>query len=241
LNNGGNNVFIGRGTGGELKTGSNNVLLGIGAGSSSIDGDNNVCIGAVAAGNGNLGDKNVIIGDFAGSYAAGDSCIFIGHQAGYNESGSQKLYIDNTSTSNPLLEGDFRDNVLTINGDLYYTGAFGHSSDIRLKTNLVNIESGLKLIKSIKGYYFDWNELAINDFEYPERKQIGFIAQELEELIPELVSTGPKGYKSVDYTKITPVLVEAIKEQQQIIEEQKDKISNLEERLTEIEKLLMAK
>ena len=60
--------------------------------------------------------------------------------------------------------------------------------------------------------------------EYPEKhftngKQIGFIAQDLEKIYPELVSTDKEGYKSVDYSRLTPVLVEAVKEQQKIIDE----------------------
>jgi len=69
---------------------------------------------------------------------------------------------------------------------------------------------------------------------------MGFIAQEALEVIPEVVDTVNKTY-SMQYAPITAILVEAIKEQQKIIETQKSKISNLENRLTEIEKNLMEK
>ena len=54
------------------------------------------------------------------------------------------------------------------------------------------------------------------------------VAQEVEEIFPELVDTDKKGFKSVDYTKFAPVLIEAVKEQQAIIEEQNKKIEELE-------------
>jgi uncharacterized protein YlzI (FlbEa/FlbD family) len=65
-------------------------------------------------------------------------------------------------------------------------------------------------------------------------KYIGFIAQELESMFPEFVVTESNGYKSVAYDKMSAVLVEAVKEQQKIIESQKAKIDGQE---TELESL----
>ena len=56
------------------------------------------------------------------------------------------------------------------------------------------------------------------DLVVDKRPQIGVIAQEVEMEFPEIVSTNEKGYKMVDYTKLTPILVEAVKEQQQQID-----------------------
>ena len=67
---------------------------------------------------------------------------------------------------------------------------------------------------------------------------LGFIAQEMEQVIPELVVENAEGYKSVDYSSMTAVLTEAMKEQQTIIEQQEARIGNLEERLAEIAQLL---
>jgi hypothetical protein len=68
--------------------------------------------------------------------------------------------------------------------------------------------------------------------EFTGRKQIGFIAQDLEKIFPEMVFTDDKGYKSIDYSRLTPVLVETIKEQQK-------QIADISSRLQEIEKLLV--
>ncbi|MFT4595150.1 MAG: hypothetical protein ACI85G_001073, partial [Psychroserpens sp.] len=66
------------------------------------------------------------------------------------------------------------------------------------------------------------------DKNFTETKQYGLIAQEIEQIIPELVNTDVEGWKSIQYTHLMPVLIEALKEQQQIIDSQKQDITNLE-------------
>ena len=69
----------------------------------------------------------------------GDSNIFIGYEAGYNETGSNKLYIHNSRTSNPLIYGEFDNGLVTINGDLSVTGTLNYSgSDDPLDNTTVN-------------------------------------------------------------------------------------------------------
>jgi len=63
---------------------------------------------------------------------------------------------------------------------------------------------------------------------------LGFIAQEMEQVIPALVVENAEGYKSVDYISMTAVLMEAMKEQQTIIEQQETRIADLEARLDEL-------
>ncbi|MDF1550612.1 MAG: secretion protein Por, partial [Bacteroidales bacterium] len=65
-------------------------------------------------------------------------------------------------------------------------------------------------------------------------KQLGLVAQEVEKILPELVSTSPNGYKAIDYSKLTPVLVEAIKEQNTIILNLHDRIDKLEKSNTKM-------
>ena len=63
---------------------------------------------------------------------------------------------------------------------------------------------------------------------------LGFIAQEMEQVIPALVVENAEGYKSVDYSSMTAVFMEAMKEQQTIIEQQETRIADLEARLDEL-------
>jgi len=65
--------------------------------------------------------------------------------------------------------------------------------------------------------------------------EIGFVGQEVEGVCPELVSTDADGFKSVSYSRITAVLVEAIKEQQQIIREQATALNDVLRRLSAVE------
>lgn len=112
-------------------------------------------------------------------------------------------------------------------GDIYTTGSY-LPSDIRWKRDISQIENALQMVKSLRGVQYLWNRE-----KYPERgfktgKQYGLIAQEVEEIQPELVREDQDGYKAVDYQKITAFLVEAVKEQQKQIEELKVTVVTLQ-------------
>ncbi|MEX0987976.1 MAG: tail fiber domain-containing protein, partial [Bacteroidales bacterium] len=115
-------------------------------------------------------------------------------------------------------------------------------SDIRYKQNISPIASAMEYVNSINGVYFDWNTEDYDQKGFNENRQIGFIAQEIEEVLPELVETDEQGYKSVDYSKITAVLIQAMKEQQTEIDDLRKenlKISELEEKLQLMEERLI--
>jgi len=110
------NIGIGGGGVLHLNTGSGNVGIGGSALWSNKDGNNNVGIGMSAL-ESNNGDSNVAIGYQAGLSAIGVSgCVFIGYKAGYYETTSNKLYIDNSNTTTPLIWGDFANDILIFNG-----------------------------------------------------------------------------------------------------------------------------
>ena len=103
------------------------------------------------------------------------------------------------------------------------------SSDKRWKTNIKPIENSIEKIKQISGNSFDW----IEDSTYHGNKgtDIGVIAQEIEEILPEIVQTRDSGMKAVKYEKIIPLLIEAIKDQQKQIEDQQKQIDELKTKL----------
>jgi hypothetical protein len=82
------------------------------------------------------------------------------------------------------------------------------SSDERLKDNKKNIDNALEKVESLNGVEFDWNDKQ----DVYEGHDIGVIAQEVEKIAPELVSTRDNGYKAVKYEKLVPLLIEAVKE-----------------------------
>ena len=93
------------------------------------------------------------------------------------------------------------------------------SSDERLKENVHTIENALEKVSALRGVTFDFKE--------DKQKQIGFIAQEVEEVIPEAVGERPDGYKGVAYGNLVGLLVEAIKEQQEQINQLKATVEEL--------------
>ena len=99
-------------------------------------------------------------------------------------------------------------------------------SDMRLKTKLGDIENPIDKVKALNGFYYEPNEKA-QEYGYEKERRIGLSAQDVNEVIPEAVHDAPigDGYMAVDYAKIVPVLVEAIKEQQKQIDELKAMIN----------------
>jgi hypothetical protein len=91
------------------------------------------------------------------------------------------------------------------------------SSDKRLKTNITKIENPLVKLDKINGYTFDW--IPTKDVHSNVGRDVGVIAQEIEEVLPEITVTRDNGYKAVRYEKIVPLLIECIKEQQKQIDE----------------------
>jgi len=99
------------------------------------------------------------------------------------------------------------------------------TSDKRLKENIKPLDSALDKVLKINGVSFDWKELTEEEkktIHGNEGHDVGVIAQEIEEVLPEVVTTRDSGYKAVKYEKIVPLLIEAIKEQQKQIEELKN-------------------
>ena len=132
--------------------------------------------------------------------------------------------------------GAFFRGTVTATGDVV---AYGSTSDIRLKKNIQPISGAIDSIKSVNGYTFQWNELAPEDKR--DKTEYGVIAQEVEAagldlLIRDYVrpvnktggdNTPPEVWKSVQYEKFVPILIEAIKEQQIQIEDLKQEIQSL--------------
>ncbi len=107
---------------------------------------------------------------------------------------------------------------LEVNGDILAIKVHS-SSDRRFKKNITGIESALEKVMSIEGVTYDFRKEAFPMRNFPKGQQVGFIAQNVEAVLPEVVITNGDGYKAVDYAKITALLNEAIKEQQAQIDQ----------------------
>jgi hypothetical protein len=105
------------------------------------------------------------------------------------------------------------------------------SSDATLKTNLTPIANPVAKVQQLTGYEFDWTDEYLKsigtDDEYFARKHdIGLVAQQVENVIPEVVGTRPNGIKAVKYDRLVALLIEAVKDQQQQIDELKEELRN---------------
>lgn len=121
-------------------------------------------------------------------------------------------YFMGINTMSPTEQLEVTGNV-RVNGNICYTGSIGACSDMRYKKNLSPLSSQiLTNIMNITPYYYEWKQEEFPERGFDNRKQIGFMAQEMEKQFPEIVNTDGKGYKSIDYAKATPILWQAVKE-----------------------------
>ena len=115
-----------------------------------------------------------------------------------------------TTYTSPIIEETNIDYVLNVNGNIALNGIINTSSDVRLKSNIKTCENSLDKILNCRGVSFNYKD--------DDNKNIGVIAQELEEFFPELVNKNKEGYKNVNYIGIIGVLIEAIKDLNKKIE-----------------------
>ena len=235
---GNNNIFQGDYSGYNNTKGNNNIFLGAYSGYNNTEGEYNTFLGLQSGYSNTLGNSNVFLGYKSGlNNVTGDKNVFLGYEAGYNETGSNKLYIDNSNTTSPLIYGEFNNDRIVINGNSSHnsnnrtlfvngsigaTSAFNNDSDRRLKKDIQTIPNALDKVLSMRGVTYKWKD------GREEGDRMGFIAQEVEAILPEVVDNKNDHY-TMQYAPITAVLIEAVKEQQTEIEELKIKLQEIEQ------------
>jgi hypothetical protein len=135
-----------------------------------------------------------------------------GNVASINNAGYARFQSLGINTNASGTAGEIR---ATDNITAYY-------SDERLKTKLGPIENPIEKVKALSGFYFEANETAVA-LGYQKKREIGVSAQEVQAILPEIVTTAPISdeYLTVRYEKMIPLLIEAIKAQQVQIDELK--------------------
>ena len=175
----------------------------------------------------------------------GDYVIYNSQQSNgialYDGTGGVEIHYNGAT----VLEADSSGGI-KVTGQLSATGdVVAYSSDERLKENIKPIENAVDKIKQLKGVTFDWNEKSEELGFEPSTKtnDVGVIAQDVEAVFPQLVHLAPfdigsdedgnatsksgEDYKTVNYARLTAVLIEAVKEQQQQIDELKAKLDGI--------------
>ena len=137
------------------------------------------------------------------------------------------------------------------NGDTHVRATnniYAYTSDKRLKENFRPIENAVDKVKAIGGFIFDWRKDMMEKHDFtPDQQQddAGLIAQEVQKVMPAAIKRAPfdhdltkpnqsksgEDFLTVQYEKMVPLLVEAIKEQQKQIDKQQKQINELNEKL----------
>ena len=151
---------------------------------------------------------------------------FGGNSNIYMDDGS--IYFNGTSNSTAGFKMIGTTGAFHSNGDVIAYSSTLTASDRRLKENVKVLENSLEKVMHLQGVKYDWKESDRGT------NQIGLIAQEVEEIVPEVVNTIEdslgelKDMKVVNYTALVPMLIEAVKEQQTIINRLEERLNNLE-------------
>lgn len=213
------NHFVGNGSGGSNTSGNFNHFDGSVAGFSNTTGNNNYFSGRAAGYNNETGSNNTLVGynaDVLNSNLSNAGAI------GYNAKVLQSNSFiiggtgpDAVNVGIGLLSPVSR---LHVNGTITATAPLNVISDVKYKTNITPLQNATGIIQQLRGVSYDWKRIDFPEMNFPPDHQIGFIAQEVEKVIPGIISTDSQGNKSISYTSVIPLLVESLKEQQREIE-----------------------
>lgn len=209
-----------------------NNFSGTYAGYNNTSGTANNFSGAYAGLNNTTGSYNTYLGYAAGYNSNGSGNVFIGNFAGAFETDSNKLYIANSYTSVPLIEGDFATGVVTVNGAIVQTSSRAYKDNIRELSGKDALDTFEKLKPVTYVYKSDRNQ-----------QHVGFIAED----VPELVAA--KDHKGLSSMDVVAVLTKVVQEQHHTIQElqknqnkfdeQQKTISALSRKISELEQMLM--
>ena len=121
---------------------------------------------------------------------------------------------------------------LDVAGNIHATGTIAADSDARFKQDLRPLTGVLAKLEALTPLSYAPSALAVARGQTPEVRQLGVLGQELEAVFPELVTAyGEEAYRAVDYSRLTVVLLEAIKEQQRQIEAQQQELERQRKQL----------
>ncbi|RMG76308.1 MAG: tail fiber domain-containing protein [Bacteroidetes bacterium] len=168
------------------------------------------------------------VGGSGGQIQLGGDAYSDGTGIAYIQAGNGLLLDGTNNTANSQLILAANGNVgigtnaptykLHVNGRIRTTN-INETSDIRYKKDIEKITGALEKVLKMNGVYYNWKTEEYPQAGFDTTRQVGVIAQEMEKILPEVVNTDEEGYKSVEYSKLVAVLIEAMKEQQKQIAE----------------------
>lgn len=228
---------IGTGVKGYCAT-SNPESIGVFGSGEFIGGDdpNSLAIGVVGDGKGRDVEQKRQYGvvGFAGSYNStampptpenvgvyGNALHNNGSWAGYFDG---HVYINGPSGA-----GGGGAHALKVAGSAWLSGSLIQNSDLRYKTAIKPLQNVSEKLEKLGSYTYNFKTSEFKNKNFPETEQIGLIAQEVQEVFPQLVAEEKDGYLGVNYQGMVPVLLQALKEQNEINRSQQQQIEELKE------------
>ena len=169
---------------------------------------------------------------FTNHSTTADTYLRIHHNMSSGESGGTYFDVKHHSGADGSIYfrggGDAKDFIFDTDNQVGTTVTWTSTSDKRLKDNIIKLDNGIDVINKLEPVSFEWNEKSGLD----GKEDIGLIAQDVLKVVPEVVEqniTDDTDYYSVTYGKLVPHLIKAVQEQQEQINELKEKIKKLEE------------
>ena len=131
--------------------------------------------------------------------------------------------------------------ALYVTGSVYATGAVTSASDSRFKRDVRSIDDPLAIVRSLEPVTFTFKRDAFPTRDFPVETQAGFLAQDLEHVLPHLVTEDDEGYKGVAYERLGVYAVAGVKALDESMEQlRNDTVARLEARVVELERALAA-
>lgn len=164
-------------------------------------------------------------GGFGGDFVPGVANR-VGFNAGIDEAGNSHVELNNSGLGTPYIDfvrttsADFNGRIILNDANtlqiqapnVRVVGNFINNSDARDKHDIRPLRDALSLVSALQGVRYLWNDRAQDGSPLPRNEQIGFLAQDVEKVLPELVATDDSGRKGVSYVSVVPILTEAIKQ-----------------------------
>lgn len=237
------NTFLGAQSGYSSQTGVANVFLGNKSGYSNTNGHNNVFLGYGAGYHNTIGQRNTYLGYGATGDPTIENATAIGSETKVTASNSIVLG-KNANVGIGVSAPSFQLHLSTANAAKAGSPDWIVASDSRLKKNITNFTDGLDLLKQIRPVWFQYNGQA--GIETGDKKFVGIIAQEMQQIAPYTIGTftyqdslGNKTeYLDYDANAVTYILINSVKEQQQVIEQKDAELKEMNAQVTALSKRL---
>lgn len=263
--NDGGKVFLKGGTGGTIGEIGDGAEVNV-FGGTIHHGGNLEITGGFGSNSVTKGGNITVTGGFAG-YEGGTITLRGGNQSGVENNGPASLTVQGAgvndffdggdviictgkSDGSPAAEpGNFIINIgasyggnpegmLILNGSGTYSGTWTNVSDSVFKKDITSLGNVSDKVGKLSAKYFFWKKEKYPERSFSRERQIGLIAQEVKDYFPELVKEDANGYLSVDYAKLSVVLISAFREQQNFINEQEHRLSETERKINSLTEIL---